>query len=158
LRGKLRPQIEIVQSCSKDIKNAIALAKATSDRREQEFQKQERNFAMKHRKKFSDFVSKSQKDFESTKEWQLQRDQVHLSKSYSYTVIFTLTRAGKHKTELLNMLSTYEYQKNYYQARKKRHINTATWLFSTPDFIKWKDGTTPSVFILTGKRKCITMI
>ncbi|KAJ8057801.1 hypothetical protein OCU04_008663 [Sclerotinia nivalis] len=136
LHGKLRRQIENIRSCANDVKKAISLAKATSDRREQEFQEQERKLATKHRKQFSIFVSQSQKEFERNREWQLQRD---------------LDRSRKHKTKLLNILSTYKHQENFYQTRKKRHINTATWLFSTPEFIKWKDSETPSVFILTGK-------
>lgn len=55
--------------------------------------------------------------------------------------------------KLLDGLSTYTHQTNFYQARKKRYMNTATWLFSISEFTQWKDGGKPSVFILTGKRK-----
>lgn len=55
--------------------------------------------------------------------------------------------------KLLDSLSTYAYQTNFDQTRKKRHVNTATWLFSSEEFSKWKDGQMPSVFILTGKSK-----
>ena len=71
---------------------------------------------------------------------------------------FILTRTGEKKTKLLESLSTYEYQTNFHQTRKKRHVNTATWLFSTPEFAKWKDSDTSSVFILTGKRKFTAII
>jgi hypothetical protein len=80
LRGKLRPQIENIQSCAKDVKKAIALAKATSDRKEEEFREQERKLAAKHRKQLSIFASRSQKELESAREWQLRRDQDLLSK------------------------------------------------------------------------------
>jgi hypothetical protein len=80
LRGKLRPQIENIQNCGKDVKKAIALAKATSDRKEQELQEQERKLADKHRKHLSIFASRSQKELESTREWQRRRDQDILSK------------------------------------------------------------------------------
>jgi hypothetical protein len=80
LRSKLRPQIENMQSCAKDVKKAIALAKATSDRKEQEFQEQERKLAAKHRKQLSIFASRSQKELESAREWQMQRDRDLLSK------------------------------------------------------------------------------
>ncbi|KAH9207096.1 hypothetical protein DL95DRAFT_484257, partial [Leptodontidium sp. 2 PMI_412] len=136
LRSKLRPQIESIQSCANDVKKAIALAKATSDRKEQECQEQERKRAAKHRKQLSIFASRSQKELESTREWQMQRDQDLLREK---------------KTKLLDSLSTYAHQMNFHQARKKRHVNTATWLFSTPEFAKWKDSEAPSVFILTGK-------
>jgi len=55
--------------------------------------------------------------------------------------------------KLLDSLSTYEHQSNLYQARKKRYINTARWLFSTTEFTKWKEDEKPSVFFLTGKSK-----
>ncbi|KAH6725013.1 ankyrin repeat protein [Leptodontidium sp. MPI-SDFR-AT-0119] len=136
---KLTILIESIQSCANDVKKAIALAKATSDRKEQECQEQERKRAAKHRNQLSIFASRSQKELESTREWQMQRDQDLLR--------------GK-KTKLLDSLSTYAHQMNFHQARKKRHVNTATWLFSTPEFAKWKDSEAPSVFILTGKPLC----
>jgi hypothetical protein len=80
LRGKLRPQIENIQSCAKDVKKAIALAKAISDRKNEQFQEQERKLAAKHRKQLSIFVSQSQKELETAREWQMQRDQDLLSK------------------------------------------------------------------------------
>lgn len=159
LRSKLRPQIENIQSCSKDVKKAISLAKATSDRKEQEFQEQERKQAAKHRMQLSIFASRSQKDLESAREWQIQRDQDLLSKfQRRFFVDLELTRTGEKKMNLLDSLSTYAYQTNFQQTRKKRHVNTATWLFSTPEFAQWKDGNTPSVFILTGKRKFIALL
>jgi len=60
--------------------------------------------------------------------------------------------------KLLDTLSTYAYQTNFNQTRKKRHVNTAKWLFSTRGFSKWKDGEMPSVFVLTGKRKFTTLL
>lgn len=136
LRGKLRPQIENIQSCAKDVKKAIALAKAISDRKEEQSQEQERKLAAKHRSQLSIFASRSQKELESARERQMQRDQDLLREK---------------KIKLLDSLSTYAHQTNFHQTRKKRHVNTATWLFSTPEFAKWKDGETPSVFILNGK-------
>jgi hypothetical protein len=70
---------------------------------------------------------------------------------------FILMIIGENKAKLLDSLSMYAYEKNFHQTRKKRHINTATWLFSTPEFAKWEDSETPSTFILTGKRKFTTM-
>lgn len=72
LRSKLRPQIENIQSCAKDVKWAIALAKATADRKEEEFQEQERKLAAKHRKQLSIFASRSQKELESAREGRAQ--------------------------------------------------------------------------------------
>ncbi|KAG9237982.1 hypothetical protein BJ875DRAFT_480792 [Amylocarpus encephaloides] len=92
LRHKLRPQIETIQNCANDVKKAIALAKATSDRKEQEFQEQERKRADKHRKLFSIFASQSQKVFDRNREWQLQRHQDFLREK---------------KVKLLDTLSTW---------------------------------------------------
>jgi len=72
LHGKLRPQIENIQSCAKDVKRVIALTKATSDRKEAESQEQERKLAAKHRRQMSIFASRS---LESAREWQMQRNQ-----------------------------------------------------------------------------------
>jgi hypothetical protein len=60
--------------------------------------------------------------------------------------------------KLLDSLSTYDYQKNFYQTRKKRYINTAKWLFSITEFTKWKNDEKPSVFFLTGKSKFCGML
>jgi len=158
LRGKLRPQIENIQSCAKDVKKAIALAKATADRREQGFQEQERKLAAGHRRQLSIFASRSHNELESAREWRMQRDQDLLSEFTVYPVRPTLTRTGERKTKLLDSLSTYAYQTNFQQTRKKRHVNTATWLSSTPEFARWRDGETHSVFILTGKRKLTAIL
>jgi len=80
LRGKLRPQLEKIQICAKDVKKAIALAKATSDRQEQELQERERKLADKHRKHLSIFSSRAQEELESAREWQRRRDRDLLSK------------------------------------------------------------------------------
>lgn len=153
LRSKLRLEIENICTCSKDVKRAIALAKATSDRKEEEFQEQERKFAAKHRKELSIFAYRSQKELESAREWQIQRDLAILSRFLGFIVEIILTRIGENKMKLLDSLSTYAYEANFHQARKKRHLNTATWLLSTQEFTKWKDGEASSVFILTGKRE-----
>ena len=157
LRGKLRPQVENIHSCANDVKKVIELAKVTTDRKEQEFQEQERKLAAKHRKRLSIFASRCQKELESAREWQIQRGQELLSKSHGSLIDLKLTRIGEKKVKLLDSLSMYAYQKNFHQTRKKRHVNTATWLFSAPEFAKWKDGRAPSVFILTGKRKFTAM-
>ena len=100
LRGKLRPQIKNIQSCAKDVKKAIALAKATSDRKQEQFQEQERKLAAKHRNQFSIFASRSQKELESAREWQMQRDQDLLSKFHrlSCRSYINIDRGEENKT------------------------------------------------------------
>ncbi len=157
LHGKLSPHVDNIRVCAKNVKSAIALAKAISDRKEQESQEQERELAAEHRKQFSIFASRSQKKLERVREWQIQRAQEFLSKFRGRFIDLALIKAGEKKIKLLDSLSTYAYQKNFHQTRKKRQINTAMWLFSTPEFAKWKDGDS-SVFILTGKRKFTVML
>jgi hypothetical protein len=79
LRAKLRPQLENIQICAKDVKEAIALAKATSDRQEQELQEEERKLAGNHRHQLSIFTSRAQKELENATEWQRRRDRDILS-------------------------------------------------------------------------------
>ena len=67
LRGKLRPQVENIHSCANNVKKVIKLAKVTTDRKEQEFQEQERKLVAKHRKRLSIFASRCQKVLESGK-------------------------------------------------------------------------------------------
>jgi hypothetical protein len=100
LRGKLRPQIENIQSCAKDVKKAIALAKAISDRKEEQSQEQERKLAAKHRRQLSIFASRSQKELESARERQMQRDQDLLSKFHglSYRSYINEDRGEENKT------------------------------------------------------------
>jgi len=80
LRGKLRPQLENIQVCAKDVKKSIALAKATSDREEHELQEKERKLAAKHRKQLSIFTSRAQKELENARESQRRRYRDRLSK------------------------------------------------------------------------------
>lgn len=84
LRSRLHPQIENIKNCAKVVKKAIALAKATSDQKEQEHQEHERKLASKHRKQFSIFASRAQKEHESDREWQMQKDQELLSKFHGF--------------------------------------------------------------------------
>jgi hypothetical protein len=91
LRSKLRPQIDDIQSCANDVEKAIALAKATSDRKEQKIQEKERKLAAKHRNKLSIFASRSQKELEEAREWQIQRDQELLRKVHAPSVDLVLT-------------------------------------------------------------------
>ena len=94
LRGKLRPQVENIHSCANDVKKAIDLAKATSDRKEQEFQEQERKLAAKQRNQFSIFTFRYQKELENARDWQMRRDQELLSKFHGSIIALTLTRTG----------------------------------------------------------------
>lgn len=158
LRSKLRPQIENIESCANDVKKSIALAKATSDRNEQELQEQERSVAEKHRKELSIFAFRSQKELENARDRQLRIDQELNRESHYYLTNIILTKTEKRKMKLLNSLSTYKFKEYFNQARKKRYINTAEWLFSTPQFISWTDSGTPSVFILSGKSKFTTKV
>lgn len=80
LRSRLRPQIAKIESCSKYVKKDIALAIVVSDRKEHEFQEEERKLAAKHRKQFSIFESQTTRKLESYTEWQLRTDQELLSK------------------------------------------------------------------------------
>lgn len=158
LHSKVRPQVEMIHSCAKDVKRAIALAKATSDRKEEEFQEQERKLAAKHREQWSIFASRSRKEHERARELQIQRDEDLLSTFHGLFYQFTLTSTGEKKIKLLDSLSTYKHQTTFHQTRKKRHVNTATWLLSTPEFAEWKNSETTSVFILTGKRKFTVLL
>jgi predicted nucleic acid-binding Zn-ribbon protein len=89
LRGKLRPQVERMHNCANDVKKAIDLAKATADRKEQEFQEQERKLAAKHRTQLSIFTSRIQKELESATKWQMQRDKELLSKVHDFLSILS---------------------------------------------------------------------
>ncbi|CZR67042.1 uncharacterized protein PAC_16941 [Phialocephala subalpina] len=86
LRSKLSPHVDNIHSCAKDVKKAIALAKATSDRKEQESQEQEREIAAEHRKQFSIFASRSRKKLECVREWQIQREQELLNETLGLLV------------------------------------------------------------------------
>ena len=156
LRRKLHPQIEFIEKCANNIKEAVILAKAASDQIEQEFQKQERNSAAQHRNQLSIFTSRSQKGLEKLeilKERQMQRDRDLLSEFLVSFLNLALISTGERKTKLLDSLSTYANRTNFNQTRKKRHVKTAEWLFLTPEFISWKKSELLSVFLLTGKRK-----
>lgn len=113
LWDKLRFQIENIQSCANGVKKAISLAKATSDRKEQEFQEQERKLAAKYRTQLSIFASHSQKELESAREWKMQKDQGLLSKLHGSLVDLILMRTGEKKMKLLDSLLTYAHQTTF---------------------------------------------
>lgn len=61
-------------------------------------------------------------------------------------------RSRKRKTQALDSLSTYDYQKTYKQIRKECIRGTSEWILGTSEFEIWKEGT-PKGLWCSGKCK-----
>jgi hypothetical protein len=59
--------------------------------------------------------------------------------------------AVKDRQRLLKSLSSHDYVTPFQEARKKHQYSTAEWIFTTPEFTRWYDGTGPVLLWCSGK-------
>ncbi|KAH8812078.1 hypothetical protein F5884DRAFT_831783 [Xylogone sp. PMI_703] len=133
---EFKPVINDIQRCSTDVKEELALAKAQADVRDQQLQIIERKEASESRQRLNGFLSRRDKELEKIKEWKLQRDE---------------QRAREKRRQLLESLSSYDYLAAFKQNRRKKYRATAEWLFGTPEFERWINGTGHPLFWCSGK-------
>ncbi|KAG7118822.1 hypothetical protein HYQ45_015502 [Verticillium longisporum] len=67
----------------------------------------------------------------------------------------SMHRSREERQQLLVYLSSHDYKTPFQIACKKHQYNTAEWIFTTPEFERWHDGTGPSLLWCSGKRKTI---
>ena len=81
LEDELKPETSKIYELSQDVEQQILLAKFESDLQEQRLQQKERQASSDHRNRFTSFLSRSEKEQDDFREWQLQQDLTKISKS-----------------------------------------------------------------------------
>ncbi|KAJ4266996.1 hypothetical protein NW762_003094 [Fusarium torreyae] len=135
-KQEFEPDANEIQRLGKGVKDEINLAKAQADRQDQVLQDKERVAASKQRSRLRRFIPKVESELNSIKELQVQG---------------STRRAVLERQRLLESLSSHDYVTPFKEARKKHQHGTAEWVFSTPRFIRWCQGTGLGLFWCSGK-------
>ncbi|KAH7247482.1 ankyrin repeat protein [Fusarium redolens] len=133
---EFEPDANDIQRLGKEVEDEIKLAKAQTDRQDQMLQEKERVDALKQRSRLRKFIPKVERQLDSIKELQIQR---------------STRRSMKERQRLLKSLSSHDYVTPFQEARKKHQYSTAEWIFTTPEFTRWYDGTGPVLLWCSGK-------
>ncbi|KAF9771858.1 hypothetical protein IL306_010475 [Fusarium sp. DS 682] len=116
-----------------DVAQEIQLAKAKSDHHEQQLQGKERTEAASSRKQFLALMSRSRSDIRQIKEQGKKQEE------------------REHRNYLLKRLCSYDHNTAFNNARSKRHIGTAEWIFDMEEYKEWYTGDASGVLHITGK-------
>ncbi|KAI3573042.1 ankyrin repeat protein [Fusarium oxysporum f. sp. albedinis] len=133
---EFEPDVNDIQRLGKEVKDEINLAKAQIDHQEQMLQEKERVAASKQRSRLRKFIPKVESELDTIKELQIQR---------------STRRSMKERQRLLESLSSHDYVTPFQEARKKHKYSTAEWIFTTPEFTRWYDGTGSVLLWCSGK-------
>ncbi|KAH7010053.1 hypothetical protein EDB80DRAFT_714408 [Ilyonectria destructans] len=132
---EFKPDVDAIQRLSKDVRDELGLAKAQADRQDQQLQDIERKEAAGGRWELNKFFKRADDKLDKLS-GHLQRDE---------------RRARKRRQELLESLSTHDYLTPLKRNRRKRHSDTGKWLFQTPEFDRWINGTGSPILWCSGK-------
>ncbi|KAK2471615.1 hypothetical protein H9L39_16606, partial [Fusarium oxysporum f. sp. albedinis] len=130
---EFEPDASDIRKMGENVKDEINLAKAQTDRQDQMLQKEERVAASKQSCKCND----------------LHADPVSISHLARGTGADLLVVKERHR--LLEFLSSHDYVTPFREARKKHQYSTAEWIITTPEFIRWYEGTGPVLLWCSGK-------
>ncbi|KAG9494752.1 hypothetical protein J7337_013891 [Fusarium musae] len=120
--------LQVLRDHSKNVNKEIRIATDQFQNRSNELQRIENEQAEHSRRSLSRFMSRTRDDFDRVHRLQMLRSE-------------ELGRENNQK--LLDSLSSYDYIKPLKLARQKRYPKSAEWIFSTDEFQRWVDGTTP---------------
>ncbi|KAH8667894.1 hypothetical protein BGZ61DRAFT_498355 [Ilyonectria robusta] len=132
---EFKPDVAAIQRLSKDVRDELGLAKAQADRQDQKLQDIERKESAGSRWELNKFFKRADDKLDKLS-GHLQRDE---------------RRARKRRQELLDSLSTHDYLTPLKLSRRKRHSETGKWLFQTPEFDRWINGTGSPILWYSGK-------
>ncbi|KAI0025623.1 hypothetical protein F4780DRAFT_216246 [Xylariomycetidae sp. FL0641] len=121
---------------AQEVNRAIGLAKAQSDKHEQELQATERKKASKHRFVLEKCMGISEREAKDASRWRSllnERDEIERNR-------------GK-----LEALSSFDHFTAFKQARAKRYHGTGEWIFKTKVFQDRTQENGPDVLWLSGK-------
>ena len=125
------PHKKEIAQLYQEVRDEATLASKQAQKHENELQARERSEARRHRKilvKLRDNIHESN---EENKNWRLGVNRRRLEKT---------------KSGVLDVLSTYDYQKAYKQIRKECAPGTSNWLFKNSEFKTWKEGTSKTLW------------
>lgn len=126
-----------IRQSSQEIEFEASLASKQAQKQESELQAHERSEAVKHRRILLQVRDSFHRSSAEEKASRLEIDRRRLKKK---------------KTQALDSLSTYDYQKTYKQTRKECVPGTSKWIFETHEFEAWEKGTSEGLWC-TGKCK-----
>ncbi|KAK5625712.1 hypothetical protein RRF57_001428 [Xylaria bambusicola] len=118
---EFKPDIDRIQTCSDWVKEEIALAQAQADFLEREEESNNRSTTQR-------LLSQINRNVTRTRHSQRQ---------------VTERKTQKRRQQLLTSLSTYDYLRFFKQSLLKQYDKTSDWIFQTPEFQGWLDGTAP---------------
>ncbi|KAJ8127847.1 hypothetical protein O1611_g5788 [Lasiodiplodia mahajangana] len=124
--NEFKPDADAIQERSQNVREHLALAKVEADLQAQRLQDLERREASHSRHTMATFFSRANRDLDETVAWQLRRDE---------------QQARERRQQVLDALSTHDYLTPLKQARRTWGSNTAKWVFGTPEFDRWINGT-----------------
>ncbi|RBA12849.1 hypothetical protein FPRO05_14071 [Fusarium proliferatum] len=133
---EFEPDASDIRRMGKNVEDEINLAKAQADRQDQMVQKKERVAASKQRSRLGKFIPKVESELDTIKELQMQR---------------STRRSIKERHRLLEFLSSHDYVTPFREARKKHQYSTAEWIITTPEFVRWYEGTGSVLLWCSGK-------
>ncbi|KAF4340446.1 hypothetical protein FBEOM_5631 [Fusarium beomiforme] len=132
-QSEIRTYVDDIKSKAEDVAQEIQLAKAKSDHHEQKLQGEERREAASSRKQFLALMSRSRSDIRQIKEQGKKQEE------------------RKRRNHLLKRLSSYDHSTAFNNARSKRQLGTAEWVFDMDVYRNWSKSDTSAVLHVTGK-------
>ncbi|KAI1809285.1 hypothetical protein GGS20DRAFT_580822 [Poronia punctata] len=135
LRNDLQSGANTIKKQSQIVRDELQLAKAQAIYQDQQLQIAERKAASESRRKLLPVLSRTERGLDRLSSQQLERDKRH---------------ARERRRKLLDALSAYDYLTPLKQSRRERQGGTAQWIFQTPEFGRWIDGS-PQVLWCSGK-------
>ncbi|RYC79361.1 hypothetical protein BFJ63_vAg17756 [Fusarium oxysporum f. sp. narcissi] len=132
-QSEIRTYVDDIKSKAEDVAQEIQLAKAKSDYHEQQLQGKERTEAASSRKQFLALMSRSRSDIRQIKEQGKKQEE------------------REHRNYLLKRLCSYDHNTAFNNARSKRHLGTAEWIFEMDEYKEWYTSDTSGVLHVTGK-------
>lgn len=150
---EFKPDVDDIQRLGKEVTNEITLAKALADRQDQELQKKERVAASRQRSTLKRFIPKIENELDEIKKLQLLQS-IRQSSEYIRsrgTREDAYLHSDEERQRLVGSLSSHDHMAPFKEACKKRQCGTAEWIHTTPEFIRWYDGTGSPLLWCSGK-------
>jgi hypothetical protein len=133
---EFEPDASDIRRMGKNVKDEINLAKAQTDRQDQILQEKERVATSKQRSRLRKFIPRVESELDAIKELQVQR---------------SIRLSIKETHRLLEFLCSHDHMTPFREARKKHQHSTAEWIITTPEFIRWYEGTGSALLWCSGK-------
>ena len=128
-----------ISQLSQAVRDEASLASKQAQKLEIELQARERSKESKSREILVKLRDSFHQTNEENKNWYLEINR---------------RRVERKKSEALDFLSTYDYQRTYRQIRKECIPGTSLWICENPEFQAWMTGTLKTLWF-TGRCECV---